>query len=79
MVSVDTEKKDYVSPVKEDFLEVASQWSVEGYEGGGRQGNVKNSHMFASSSMSVLGKEAFSYLRAWRRRKDRTTHTTRPS
>lgn len=32
---VDTEKKDYGSSVKEDFLEVASQWSVEVSEGGG--------------------------------------------
>lgn len=34
--------------------------------------------MFASSSMSVLGKETFSYGRAWRGRKDSCTtyHTT---
>lgn len=34
VVSVDTGKKDYGSSVKEDFLEVASRWSVEVSEGG---------------------------------------------
>ena len=77
VVSVDTGRKEYGSSVKEDVLEVASQWNVEVSEGRGAKG-MSGMITFASSSMSVLGKEAFSYGGAWRGRKDRTTCTARP-
>lgn len=54
---------------------MASQWSVEGYEGGaakGMSGTTTCLHQVAC----LLGNEAFYYGRAWRDREDRTTCAT---
>lgn len=52
MLSVDRGQENYGRSVKEDFLEVAAEWSLDGSESGEAKG------MLSSSSMPVLGNEA---------------------